>query len=216
MTTWKLKLTAAVAAGFLGLAGTGTYLAMGQTNGPKSLDSNTNPSVEPADPAVRKVLKSTEGRMTAYPELHPINKSFAIPRQAERPQLPTNILPTDIRQLYFDRIRQLCRAIDLDIEVVKVGSWDTTFLNQFIGNLEELSDAAKKAFPNPADHIPYLRYCVAVSGGIENVVHERVYTAQNLREQSFRLITAARLRCETNLYEAEQAAKKAAPAAGGR
>ena len=51
MTTWKLKLTAAVAAGLIGVAGIGTYVAMGQSGGP---GGRSNPPVRsgPSTPQV--------------------------------------------------------------------------------------------------------------------------------------------------------------------
>ncbi len=217
MTTWKLKLTAAVAAGLIGVGGVGTYVAMGQSNGQQPQNSNTAVVGQQTELPIRKVQKLKNGRITAYPDLVlDISTPYIAPDPGPFPKFPDNVPETDMRQLDFERIRHLHRAVILDYEVLKVGSWDVPFLNQFIANLEELSDAAKKAFPNPADHLPYLRYCVVMSGVLDSSLHERVM-AQNMRQQQSLQVTAARFRFESALYDAEIAAKKAAPnATGGR
>jgi hypothetical protein len=218
MTTLKWKLAAAVAAGLICIGGVGTYVAMGQS--PAKTDSKQQPgttSGQPKELAVRKVQKLKDGRITAYPDLVlDYSEQFKAPDPGPLTPIPNNIPESDFRQIHFERLRQLLRVIELDNEVLKIGTWDVPFLNQYIINLESLEDAAKKAFPNPAEHISYLRYCVALSGLLDNVTRQRVYVAGNLREQQSKQSVAARLQFEAALYEAEVAAKKAAPPAGGR
>jgi RNA polymerase sigma factor (sigma-70 family) len=221
MTTMKWKLTVVVAAGLVCVGGVGTYVAMGQS--PAKTDSKQQPAAtngQPNEPVDRKVQKLKGGRITAYPELiDDSGNDYKMPDAKIIGKLvedPGNIPATDLRQLYVERLRRLKETIRLDTEVVRIGTWDVPFLNQYLRNVENLASAAKAALPQPADHIPWLRLCVAEVGRFQFVVFQRVYVANNLRDQQYYQTDAFRLRLESELHEAEVAAKKVAPPAGGR
>ncbi|HEY2784593.1 MAG TPA: sigma-70 family RNA polymerase sigma factor [Fimbriiglobus sp.] len=166
MSTFKLKLTAAVAASLIFVAGTGTYLAMGQPPAPKAERKTQIPVVAGQGSVVsaRKVQKLKDGRLTAYPELvFEFSKEYKTPEPGSfgtKPAEHDGTPESDILQLRLERVRQLNNVFRLDYEVMQVGNWDVPFLNQYLENLDTLQLATKEAYPSASDRIYWLRNCL--------------------------------------------------------
>jgi hypothetical protein len=221
MTTLKWKLPGAVAAGFVCIAGAGTYVAIGQPPAPGTA-SQTPPSVtgQMNEPVVRKVQKLKGGLLTMYPELvGDLTGNFKMPDEKVIGKIAVDLdsVPeTDIRRTHLENIKQLREVIRLDDEVQRHGTPDSAFMNRSMACIDSIQAAVTKAFERADDRLPLLRFCVAFAAQNENSVYQRVFIAQNLQKQQFYLVDSTRLRLEAALYEAEVAAKKAAPPTGGR
>jgi hypothetical protein len=217
MTRSKLTQTAAVVFGIAFLAGAGIYVAIGQTQSPKTTAQAQSTDAGRIDDTPVRKFKKHEGRLvTAYPELLPYMSEWdkeIDPKFLGDKPTSTDIPDSDIRQLYLEQIRRLEEVLRLDAEVLKIGIWDVPFLNQHLMTMECLYQAVRRAYPSPTDQLYWLRRCLVLSMKVEGVVHSRVYTARNLREQEYHRISAERLRFEAALFDTELAVKKAA---GGR
>ncbi len=66
----------------------------------------------------------------------------------------------DVRFLRVEVVRHLTRAMQIDTEILKIGSWDIAFLNQYLANLHIYFHAVLAAYPKPEHHLPMLRNIV--------------------------------------------------------
>ncbi len=166
----------------------------------------------------RKVRKLKEGPFTAFPELvQEIFKTNKWPTSeviGKRTTEDATLPESDIRRLRIEYLVKLSEMIREDHEKPKSGFdgvMDRVFVNKYEGNLARLSKAAVDAFPQSEQHLPWLRFGVACSAEIESGIHEQINLAMSIRMQTYLQAIAIRLKLELALYEAEVAAKKAAP-----
>jgi hypothetical protein len=174
--------------------------------------------------ADRKVQKLKDGRITAYPEL--VSELYPYKEPAKEavgklvkddPTVPAD----DIRRLRIEAFTQLQRVVELDLEVVTIGSWDEGFIIRLQADVEKLSAAAASAFPKSDTHLPWMRYCVAAGSRIESGVDLHMKADKSsMSKQHLLEATATRLRLESALWDAEVAAsnppKEAKPPGGER
>jgi hypothetical protein len=200
----RITQRATIALAAAGLAVLVDPVASGQVSPSSEPKGETGNSVP-----IRKVQKLKDGRITAYPELVFELSPYREPAADVIGKLVTddpNVPSDDIRQLRLVAVQALARLVELDVEVLKVGSWDVGFVTRFQTDLEKLSSAAAITFPDAKVHLPWLRYGVATAYRIESAVEQQLNRKDTtLRKQHLDEATATRLRLELALRDAEVA-----------
>lgn len=176
MRTAKLKLAAVFAsAGLLGLAGVGTFNALGQPPAPVP-PAKGEPPPSPAKEAPfpeRPKPKNEEG-FTAFPDLDSKNLEdlmLKCPHLLGREDIP--ILPTDdtLRQLQKARLKAATVALSYHIQLYRAGRVDALNVPEFTTRAVA---AAADVYTDPKELRPWLEEWVRVAKLYEMLAGDKV------------------------------------------
>jgi RNA polymerase sigma factor (sigma-70 family) len=207
MRTARLKLTA-VAAGLLGLAGTGTILALGQVPAPRTPGEATAP--EPGKPApapAAKVDPKFDPNFTAFPDLKPVQAGQDFAESCPRVfgKTPVAVLTTDgtYQRLLKARIEQGRVEVQKATEILKIGRWTASDFWAFHQCLEDMRAAAVELWASePKSLVPWLEEFVILSKDMERFAEARVNAGTD-PPHAMNTARRYRLRVEAELWKAK-------------
>ena len=234
MRTAKLKLTAVVAAGLLGLAGTGTVIALGQAPKPGTPGQPAAPPEKAADPAKPPTTDGREwtpsgvwfaeknGRLriaplpTAFPDLKlpdVADREYEALLTKKCPRVlggtPVAILPTDdtYRRLLKARLEQGRQEVFKVRQALRVGRWTGSDFYGLTQCHDDMQAAATELWANePNTLIPWLEEFVILSKDQERFAEARVNAGVD-PPQMLHTTRRNRLRVEAELWKVKAGAK---------
>jgi RNA polymerase sigma factor (sigma-70 family) len=195
----KLKLTAVVAAGLLGLAGTGTVIALAQAPAPGAPGEPATPEPGTRAPVPKldpKPDPNFDPNFTAFPNLKSIDRLEDIAKVCPRifSNTPVTVLTTDdtYRRLLKARIEQGRVEVQKIRELMMVGRWTPSDMWSLHQCYDDMRAAMTELWANePNTLVPWLEEFVILAKDYERFTKARVETGTDPPQQ---LNTARRYR----------------------
>jgi RNA polymerase sigma factor (sigma-70 family) len=230
MRTAKLRLTAALAAGLLGLAGAGTVIGLAQAPAPRTPGEQPPKTAEKSDPQVAKIPDD----FTAFPDLKKLPEwtrdkngepdvAAYDRRMAELcPRLlggtPVTFDPTDdtYRKLLKARIEQGRQEVLQIRQQIRVGRWTSgDFAGQFQGQ-DDMRAAVTELYANdPKNLIPWLEEFIILAREWERFSESRVGAGTD-PPWTVNVTRRHRLKVEAALWKAKNAQRQGGAGGPGR